>query len=354
MFMSLSYRLLRRTACTSALALLPGAVSAQARYESPDGPVEVMGLRTWTLPMLRDSIRHYVPGQELHDAACQVTLREKLGFVDAQVMFYSGMTRDGKRHLLIKLVEPAARSRVQWNPTILDRGTSLRPDYAELLLPITDSTGGVHIGRVAYWQQFAVEQREAAVTRMPEAMRAEARADADRLTAFQRARATESHRRTALNALSSDAFWGNRYAAATVLANFGAHDSTWLALVHALRDPNEGVRGAALGVLGSLPPRNIDWRPAIDDLRALLGGTNVSGIGPLMRVLVNTRIAPELAGPLLQDNADWVLEHLQVAAPMVAEDARALLRRLNGGADLGSSPEAWSEWAGRLSRPQPR
>ena len=69
---------------------------------------------------------------------------------------------------------------------------------------------------------------------------------------------------------------------------------------------------------------------------------------------MNTRIAPELAAPLLQHNADWVLEHLQVAAPMVAEDARALLRRLNGGADLGSSPEAWSEWAGRLSRPQPR
>ncbi|MBL0892226.1 MAG: HEAT repeat domain-containing protein [Gemmatimonadaceae bacterium] len=354
MSMPLSHRILRRAALASTIALLPGAVSAQARYESPDGPVEVMGLRTWTLPMLRDSIRHYVPGQELHDAACQVTLREKLGFADAQVMYYSGMTGDGKRHLLIKLVEPAARSRVQWNPAILDRGASLRPGNAELLLPITDSTGGVHIRRVAFWLQFAVEERAAAVARMPEAMRAEARADADRLSAFQRARATESHRRMALEALSGDAFWGNRYAAATVLANFGAHDSTWLALVHALRDPNEGVRGAALGVLGSLPPRSIDWRPAIDDLRALLGGTNVSGIGPLMRVLVKTRIAPELAAPLLQDNADWVLEHLRVAAPMVAGDARALLRQLNGGADLGSSPEAWSEWASRLSLPQPR
>lgn len=65
---------------------------------------------------------------------------------------------------------------VPWNPAILDRGASLRPDNAELLLPITDSTGGMHVGRVAYWLQFAVESRAAAVARMPEAMRAEARA----------------------------------------------------------------------------------------------------------------------------------------------------------------------------------
>lgn len=46
--------------------------------------------------------------------------------------------------------------------------------------------------------------------------------------------------------------------ATVVLSNFGARDSTWYALAHALRDPQEGVRGAAGGSLNSLPTRVID------------------------------------------------------------------------------------------------
>lgn len=101
--------------------------------------------------MLRDSIRHYVPGQDLHDAACMVTLREKLGFADALVTTYEGLNGPGSEFLLIKLVEPQDRERVRWNAVPLDSFQSLRPDYAPFIVPITDSSGGVWIGRFMNW-----------------------------------------------------------------------------------------------------------------------------------------------------------------------------------------------------------
>ena len=85
-------------------AIAPAALPAQARYDAPKARVEVMGLKRWTLPMLRDSIRHYVPGQDLHDAACMVTLREKLGFADALVTTYEGFNGPGSEHDSVRCV----------------------------------------------------------------------------------------------------------------------------------------------------------------------------------------------------------------------------------------------------------
>jgi len=118
--------------------------------------------------------------------------------------------------------------------------------------------------------------------------------------------------------------------------------------VHALRDPDASVRGAALFVLGALPKRPVDWRPAVEDLRALIGGTNVSGVSPLFRVLTATRISPDLAGPLLSNNAEWVLDHVASNAPVVSDDARALLRQLNRGVSPGPKRTDWENWVKQL------
>ena len=61
--------------CVAACLLTPCSGGAQVAYGAPTGRIEVLGLRHWTLAMLQDSIRRYVPGQELHDAACMVTAR---------------------------------------------------------------------------------------------------------------------------------------------------------------------------------------------------------------------------------------------------------------------------------------
>jgi hypothetical protein len=333
-----------------ASALAAPSLHAQVGYDAPKARVEVMGLKHWTLQMLRDSVRHYVPGQDLHDAACMATLREKLGFADALVNHYMGMTGPGSEFLLIKVVEPQERGRVRWNTVPRDSLQSLRSDYAPLVLPVTDTSGHVWTGRFMNYLQYGDSTRRimAAQRMMKQYRQPTAPADAQRLNAFLRTQQSDSARRLALRALGRDGFWVNRMSAAVVLSNFGARDSTWHALVHALRDPNENVHAAAMSVLWGMTPRPVDWRPAVEDLRAVLGGTNVASVGQVFTILVRTKVAPELASALLHDNADWLLDHLGSEAPMVAGDARALLVRLNRGTDLGPSRAAWEAWAKAL------
>jgi hypothetical protein len=301
-------------------------------------------LRHWTLAMLQDSIRHYVPGQELYDAACMVTLRDSLHFAEASVEKFQ-MAPPGapqRSFLTIKVVEPDQAARVQWDTRPRSEFSSLLPDYAPLILAVTDSTGIVSRGRILYWLQFADSlSRQRAVARGD----AGRRDDGSRVFAFLSERRNERDRTRAMRVLAQDGFWVNRMVAAAILANFGAHDSTWLALVSALRDPHEAVRQAAGQVVSSLSPRPIDWRPAVIDLRLLLGGTNLPAITTVFDLLARTSVAPELASQLLHDNSEWVLDHLGAETPMAADGAHRLLVRLNGGQDLGRARGDWVAWA---------
>jgi len=320
---------------------------AQIAYDSPNGRVVVMGLRRWTLAMLQDSIRHYVPGQELHDAACMVTLRESLHFAEASVERFD-MTMPGQpthSFLTIKVVEPDQADRIQWDTRPRNEFSSILPDYATLALSITDTTGAVWRGRMLYWLQFHdAVQRQAALYGAPEARRA----DAERVATFLDQHRNERDRARAMRVLSNDGFWVNRMLAVAVLSNFAANDSTWWTLVRSLRDPHEAVREAAGQVLHAMPARPIDWRNSTTDLRLLVGGTNLPAIQTVFELLARTEISPLLAGPLLRNNGDWVLDHLGAETPMAGDAAHRLLVRLNAGRDLGMSRSAWESWVRAL------
>lgn len=325
----------------------PGAAAAQVAYDSPKGRVEVLGLRRWTLAMLQDSIRRYVPGQELHDAACMVTLRDSLHFVEASVERFE-MAPPGqpqRSFLAIKVIEPAQAASVQWDMRPLNEFSSLLPDYAPLILTLTDSTGAVWRGRLIYWLQFSdTAGRQRAVARASES----ARADEQRAFSFLAARRTEADRVRAARILINDGFWVNRMMAVAVLSSFAAHDSTWFLLVRALRDPHEAVREAADAVVRALPARPIDWRGSATDLRLLLGGTDLPAMPTVFDLLARTDVSPALASRLLRNNAGWVLDHLGSEAPMASATAHRLLVRLNGGHDLGPSRSAWEAWTRKL------
>lgn len=327
----------------SFVAVLPSTGPAQVAYDSPRGRVEVLGLRHWTLRMLRDSVRHYVPGQELHDAACMVTLRDSLHFADASVQRFEWQRpgEPARSHLTIKLIEPDQAARVQWDVRPRNPHTSLLGDYSPLILPITDSTGGVSVGRIMHWLQNAdAVKRQKAMLHAPQS----ARTDAERVFAFLDRTRGEVDRQRAMSVLRRDGFWVNRMAATLVLSNFAAVDSTWWTLVRALRDPDEGVRVAASEVIRTLPARPVDWSGATRDLRLLLGGTNLLAIDDVLDLLATTEVAPELAAILLRDNAEWVLDHLAAETPMASDRAHSLLVHLNGGRDLGRSRSAWESW----------
>jgi hypothetical protein len=329
-------------ACAT-LAVVVTSGQAQVAYDSPNGRVEILGLRHWTLTMLQDSIRRYAPGHELYDAACMVTLRDSLHFVEASVEHFEMALPGGPRRsfLTIKVVEPDQAGRVQWDARERNEFSSLLPDYAPLIAPVTDSTGTVLRGRILYWLQFSNSaRRRQTISRAPAA----AHADADRLFSFLDHHAVESDRTRAMRVLAHDGFWVNRMTAVAVLSNFGMRDSTWLILVRALRDPHETVRNAAAAVLGALPARTIDWRASTGDLRLLLGGTNLPAIQTVFDLLARTNVDPSLASQLLRDNADWVLDHLGSETPMASDGAHRLLVRLNGGNDLGRARAPWAAW----------
>lgn len=326
------------------IPLSPGRGAAQVAYDSPRGRVEVLGLRRWTVRMLQDSIRHYVPGQELHDAACVVTLRDSLHFADATVEYLEMRDEIGapsRKYLTIKLVEPEHAALVQWDVRPRRARTSLIADYAPLVLPVTDSTGEIWIGRIAHWLQFADSaRRHRALVNAPSPVRS----DAERVTTFLQRSREERDRQRAMSVLADDGFWPNRMAAVMVLSNFTAHDSTWWTLARALRDPNEGVRHVASVVIGTLPVRPVDWSGAVGDVRLLVGGTHLLAIQDVFELLTRTSVVPALAAALLRGNAEWVLTHLAAETPMASDAAHRLLVRLNGGRDLGRSRSAWESW----------
>jgi hypothetical protein len=256
---------------------------------------------------------------------------------------------DGKTgsFLAIQVIEPQDSARVQWDVRQRNEFTSLLPAYAELVMPVTDSTGAVWQGRLLNgFQYYATDtaRRRTALARAPEL----ARSDAARLWAFLDAHRNEGDRQRAMRTLRSDGFFANRMVAAMVLANFAANDSTWLVLARALRDPHEAVRGFAGVALKIFPPRKMDWSPATKDLRLLLGGTNLPGMRTVWDVLLKSDVSPDLAPALLHGNAQFLLQHLDSEAPGASSAAHALLVRFNRGTDLGPAAPAWSRWAAGL------
>jgi hypothetical protein len=345
-------RMLRMTAAATILAeaAAPTPGAAQVGYDAQSGRVEVLGLHTWTLEMLQDSIRRRIPGQKLESAACMVTLRDSFHFADALVnaiRYSAGEGAAVRNYLVVKLIEPQEAARVRWAPQPPDTFTVLRPGYAPVVLPTTDSLGRLFVGRLVWPLQFYARDSAARAWALGDGG-ATQREDATRLWRFLAEHRAEADRRMALAALRRDGFYANRVVAAAVLVNFADRDSTWWALTEALRDPNEAVRIAASTVLSEMPVREVDWAPVAPTLRLLLGGTNLLAMEGVFTMLARTRVSPSLARSLLGGDGTWVLEHLRAEYPGGRKAAHALLVQLNSGQDLGISADAWARWIADL------
>ena len=317
--------------------------AAQVRFDTPNGRVEVLGLERWTRRMLEDSIAHYKPGETLASAACMAILRYQLNFRDALVSTYRGY--DGpnsmREFVSIRLVEPGNRTATRWRTVSTDAFQSVIPEYAPLVVPQTDSAGGFY----ASWILAPLQLTDSTSRQRMLAHADSATREGYRLVSvFLAAHRREADRRTALRMIDSSSVYTNRIAAALVLSNFAESDASWYALVRALRDPHETVRGAAAIAIRNMPRRAIDWSPAQADLRALLGGTNIGEMEPVMELLADTKISPPLARQLLRNNDVWIMRLLGAQAPMAAYSTRKFLTTINNGNDLGASATKWHAW----------
>src|SRR5207247_10808631 len=91
------------------ILLAPSTATAQQRFRTPQGIVEVVGLRRWTVQMIQDSAAKYAPGQDLASHACAAVLRLKLKFADASVMYYRPDTGSSGGVLIVSVIEPQDR-----------------------------------------------------------------------------------------------------------------------------------------------------------------------------------------------------------------------------------------------------
>jgi hypothetical protein len=314
----------------------PGAVLENAKLR-----VELVGLRRWTVPMIRDSLRMHAPQDSLLSHACAAVLRDKLRFADASVVFYPAEAwGTAKDYMMVTVVEPQDSARVRYRPT--------PPDSAPDLAAWAPARRVEAADRYAY--NSLLQRPDLLLGRRAPEPRDSAVRAALPLRAFLRAHRRPADRDRALRVLARDGNYRNRHAAVLVLANFVGEDRAWWALADALRDPDGRVSGAAGMLLAGLArtmPRRVDWEPATDTLRAVLDGTNLFAHSALLDVLAATGVAPALAPALLRGGGDIVLAKLGAGWPDEQARARRFLAQV-AGRDMGAAPAAWRTWVASL------
>ncbi len=122
-----------------------------------------------------------------------------------------------------------------------------------------------------------------------------------------------------------------------------------IAAVRALRGPSDMAGAMAHMVLAGMA-RQDGHRvraPAEDDLRALLGGTNLFAWLDVLAALAATGLEPELARRLIPASRDLVVGNLRSKNPTRRWRVQSFLAGVTG-AEPGEDPEAWVRWVEAL------
>jgi hypothetical protein len=320
------------------VAFIARAAHAQVTLENSELRLELIGLKRWTVPMIQDSLRRYAPKDSLMSHACAAVLRSTLKFADASVIEYSSTVNGTptKPYLAVTVIEPEDSALVRYRRPFRNSFPN-RPEWATVRTAFDKHNAAV---------QHAIQRPEFLVTDVRAA-------DLDSVTRtllplrrFLQSHRTQRHHQLALRTLSTDGNWRNRVAAIMLLGTFSSSDTTWWALMDALRDPVGMVSATAAQQLSAFSrgaPRSVNWAPATDTLRALIDGTNLFVHNEVLSLLTTTRIDTGLARPLLRGGGDMVLAKLSSHGSNERNAARAFLIQI-AGRDLGDDVTVWREW----------
>lgn len=321
---------MKRVPCWSVITSLllgalggqPQRLSAQAIIETPKARIELIGLHTWSLRMIEDSLAVYAPRDSLTGHACAAILRGKLHFADASVNAFLGYPEmNGRNYVAITVVEPQDSSRIHYKAFRYD-SIPARPEWAAAFTAM----------RTQELAQRAIQSPNFYLSKLSpgdSAQFAKVSAIHGLLETHRSGTDLADARRT----LETDPAYANRVVAAIILGNFADRDEAWYALVDAIRDPVGMVSGVASQVLSAMTkasPRTIDWSPMATQLRYIIDGTNLFGFDVTLRTLTATNVSPMLASALLRGGGDIVRAKLQSRAPGVKDGVTGFLAQLSG------------------------
>jgi hypothetical protein len=324
-----------------AFALVPLRAPAQV-VTTPEGQVEFIGLKRWTVQMVRDTMAKRAPGQPLGQCA---GVLQSIGFASASSLHE--LQPDGTEYVVVTVVEPEDRDRVHLRPPPPDSLPDVR-SWRPMTRLFRERNRAFQLSLAGYLFHRAGDT--AAIRRFLSAARADSLPVIAAWHFLDRQRShADLHR--ALRILHSDRNRANAATAAAILLNFAGRDTAWWALADALRDGQAPVAATAsqvLAAMSSTTARRVDWRPALPALRDLLGGTNVFLLYDQLDILLRTGIAPELAPELLADgHADLIVAALTARHTATREVAHRFLSHL-AGRDLGCDARAWTQWIATL------
>lgn len=320
-----------------ALLGLVGVALGQV-LEIPKGQVEFIGLRSWAAKQLYDKLAEIDPRNPL----CMIGL-DRLGFAASSV---NKELQGDRMFTLVIAVEPQFADRIKRRPLPLE-GLPAVDGWADVLGSIRLNLDDYMTALQLYDYHLSGQMKTALQkfgAYLDPVTTKKIWADIAKLN-------DGKEKELAAWIIMNDKDVHHRLAAASVLANFHQSDSTWWALMEAMRY-DDMVGAAAEGLLKALSrtfPRNVDWAPMASSIRALLDGTNPTHFFTTVRVLTQTRIAEGFAVPLLSNGGSLLVDCLGASREQERAPVRQLLTLL-AGKDLGPAPAAWTEWIATLSR----
>jgi hypothetical protein len=328
---------MNRTVLLLLFLSLPSALRAQV-VETPTGTVEFIGLESWTVEMVRDSMDVHAPGEPL--GQCAAVLRS-LGFVSASARV---VTEQGvEPRTIVTVVEPWRADRIRLRVVRGDSAIAFAGrDQGRRL--VTDAVGAF---------QTAIQLRGIARSADAETLAQLRTVFADRIEEMETVWSfLDRHSRPAdleraLHTLGTVLDRTDAMLAAAILTGFPDEERAWWALLDAQRDEREMVAMTASQALAGLlsaeaPP--VDWSPAAGSIRAILEGTNVAVLEGTLEALAATEVSSDLAAELLAGGGgDLVLARLAASHDRTRHAAHRFLVQLRG-RDLGQDTAAWTEW----------
>lgn len=317
------------------------ALPAIAQTPLPGRNSELLGLRQWTLALIADTLGKYAPGSPLESQHCVGVLLGPLKFPDAAWITYQrGDEGRPSDFTQILVVEPQDSGRVRLTPVRTDT-LPLPPAWEDGLALVAQSSEALNYLLGQPWLLADSSTLNPALQRSPVGIH---------LATFAQSQRTRDGYAFALDAVRRDARRQVRLLALLVLASIPEDDRTWYALAHTLRDADPLVRLVSTRLVTGLSAqasRPVNWAPALEDLAAILDGTNLWAFGPVLRALNATSVDPGLAKGLLKDRAQMLLAALASFDTPTRTHALLLLRHL-AGREVGSTEPEWRAWIATL------